>query len=199
MALPAIESLHELEGVLNEAAGRLSPSQVAVLAEHPAAVCSVLAVAAEMLAAGGAKHPVIETIGDFKPVRAGVEEARRQMVEPTCKGEPETLLTSDELAARVGLKSRQSVHDWLRKGRIVGWRGAKRGYLFPERQFDERNRPFKGFDRVIGLFGDSHAAWSWLTTPRPSLDGAMPLEMLARGEIDCVEKAAVGDLQGDFA
>lgn len=199
MALPARESLHELEGVLHEAAGRLSPTQVAVLVAHPDAVRSALAVAADMLAAGDAKQPGIETIGGFRPVRAGAEVARRQMVEPTCMGEPERLLTSDELAARVGLKSRQSVHDWLRKGRIVGWRGAKRGYLFPERQFDERNRPFKGFDRVIGLFGDSHAAWSWLTTPRPSLDGAMPLELLARGEIDSVEKAAVGDLQGDFA
>ena len=43
------------------------------------------------------------------------------------------------------------------------------------------------------------AAWVWLTTPRPSLDGAMPLELLARGEIDRVTDALRGDRQGDFA
>ena len=199
MTLSVGERVHELEGVLHEAAGRLSPTHVAALVAHPDAVRSALAVAADMLAADDAKQPGIETIGGFKPVRAGAEEARGRMLERICEGAPEKLLTSDELAARVGLKTRQSVHDWLRKGRIVGWRGAKRGFLFPERQFDERNRPFKGLDRVIGLFGDCHAAWSWLTTPRPSLDGSMPLKLLAEGEIDCVEKAAVGDLQGDFA
>ena len=193
------ERMHELEEVLHEAAGRLSATQVAALVARPDAVRSVLAVAAELLAADDAKQPGIETVGGFNPVRAAAEEAYGRMAERICEGAPETLLTSNELAARVGLKTRQSVHDWLRKGKIVGWRGAKRGYLFPERQFDERNRPLEGLDRVVCLFGDPYAAWSWLTTPRPSLDGAMPIKLLARGEIDLVEKAAVGDLQGDFA
>jgi hypothetical protein len=104
-----------------------------------------------------------------------------------------------ELAARVGLKTRQSVHDWLKKGRIAGWRGAKRGYVFPADQFDERGRPLEGLDRVIALFGDGYAAWTWLTTELASLDGATPLGLLAGGEIDRVAQAAKGDRQGDFA
>ena len=117
----------------------------------------------------------------------------------TREGRPETLLTSDELAVRVGLKTRQSVHDWLKKGRIVGWRGAKRGYVFPATQFDDRGRPFAGLDRVVRQFDDGYAAWVWLTTGRASLDGAEPLTLLAGGEIDRVAKAAEGDKQGDFA
>ena len=193
------ERMHELEEVLHEAAGRLSATQVAALVARPDAVRSVLAVAAELLAADDAKQPGIETVGGFESVHATDEKADGRMKQRMREGAPETLLTSDELAARVGLRTRQSVHDWLRKGRIVGWKGAKRGYLFPEGQFDERNRPLKGLDRVVGLFGDCYTAWSWLTTPRPSLDGAMPLELLAGGQIDRVEKAADGDLQGDFA
>ena len=52
-----------------------------------------------------------------------------------------------------------------------------------------------GLDRVTGLFADGYAAWVWLTTPRPSLDGAEPLALLARGEVERVAEAA----QGDFA
>ncbi|MCY3873654.1 MAG: hypothetical protein OXF88_05100 [Rhodobacteraceae bacterium] len=54
-------------------------------------------------------------------------------------------------------------------------------------------------DRVTALFADGYAAWVWLTTPRPSLDGAEPLALLARGEVERVAEAALGDRQGDFA
>ena len=193
------EQVRELEGVLHEAAGRLSPAHVAALVAHPDAVRSALAVAADVLTMDDAGRPEVETIVGAEPVRVGAGEAAGRMAGRTREGAPEALLTSDELAARVGLKTRQSVHDWLKKGRIVGWRGAKRGYVFPADQFDDRGRPLQGLDRVVGLFGDGYAAWVWLTTNRPSLDGAMPLTLLAGGEIDRVAKAAEGDRQGDFA
>ena len=44
-----------------------------------------------------------------------------------------------ELAIKARLKSRQSVHDWhdwRRKGRLVGWRNARCGYVFPAVQLD---------------------------------------------------------------
>ncbi len=98
------------------------------------------------------------------------------------------LLTSDELAERVGLRTRQSVHDWLKRDRIVGWRGARRGHVFLAAQLEERGRPL-----------DGHAAWAWLTTELSSLDGATPLTLLAAGETDRVARAAEGERQGDFA
>ena len=143
--------------------------------------------------------PEIETIRGAEPQPVDAEDAAGRLAARTNEGAPEALLTPDELAVRVGLKTRQSVHDWLKKGRIVGWRGAKRGYVFPAGQFDERGRPLEGLDRVVGLFGDGYAAWTWLTTELASLDGATPLRLLARGEIDRVAKAAEGDRQGDFA
>ena len=199
MARPRGEQVRELEGVLHEAAGRLSRAHVAVLVAHPDAVCSALAVAADVLTMDDPVRQEVETIGRAEPFRVGAEEAAVRMAERTREGASGTLLTSDELAARLGLKTRQSVHDWLRKGRIVGWRGAKRGHMFPAEQFDDRGRPIKGLDRVVGLFDDGYAAWMWLTTELASLDGAMPLALLAGGEIDRVAKAAEGDRQGDFA
>ena len=199
MARARDEKVRDLEGMLHEAAGCLSPAHVAALVAHPDAVRSALAVAADVLTKDEAARPAVEAIAGAEPLRIGAEEAAGRMAERTREGAPEVLLTSDELAARVGLKTRQSVHDWLKKGRIVGWRGAKRGYVFPAEQFDDRGRPLAGLERVIGLFGDGYAAWVWLTTRRPSLDGAKPLMLLAGGEADRVAKAAEGDKQGDFA
>ena len=199
MARVGGEMVRELESVLHEAAGRLSPEHAAVLVAHPDAVRSALAVAADVLTADDEAGSGVEVIAGAEPLRAGAEEAAGRMAEHARAGAPETLLTSDALAERVGLKTRQSVHDWLKKGWIVGWRGARRGHVFPAGQLDERGRPFDGLDRVAGLFDDGYAAWVWLTTELSSLDGAKPLTLLAGGEIDRVVKAAEGDQQGDFA
>ena len=199
MARTGGEKVRELEGVLHEAASHLSPAHVAALIAHPDAVRSALAVAANVLTIEGGARSGVETIAGVEPVRVEAGEASRRMTERTCAGTPETLLTSDELAERVGLKTRQSVHDWLKKGRIVGWRGARRGHVFPAAQLDSRGRPLDGLDRVTELFDDGYTAWVWLTTELSSLDGATPLTLLAAGEIDRVTKAAQGDRQGDFA
>ena len=190
--------MRELKGVLHEVAGHLSPAHVAALVAHPDAVRSALAVVADLLSTGHAEAAV-ETVAGAELRQVDSKAVAQRISGRTRKGRPEALLTSDELAARVGLKTRQSVHDWLRKGRIVGWRGAKRGYVFPAAQFDDRGRPLAGLDRAIQQFDDGYAAWVWLTTERASLDGATPLALLAAGEVNRVAKAAEGDKQGDIA
>ena len=191
---------NELEGVLHDDAGRLSPAHVAALVAHPEAVCSALAAAADALTTDEHERwPEVETIAGPAIPAVDTAEADRRLSARTRDGRPETLLTSEEPAARTGLRTRQSMHDWRRKGRIVGWQKARRGYVFPAEQPDKRNRPLLGLDRVTGLFADGYAAWVWPTTPRPSLDGATPLALLARGEVEQVAEAARGDRQGDFA
>ena len=198
MTLDQAEGVRELEGMLHEAVGHLSPAHVAALVAHPGAVRAALAVAADALVADEAGR-MVESIGSDERQRVGLSETARRMSARTRTGSPETLLTSDELAARIGLKTRQSVHDWLKRGRIVGWRGAKRGFVFPAEQLDDRDCPLEGLDRVAEEFDDSYAAWVWLTTERASLDGVKPLALLAKGEVDRVAEAAEGDKQGDFA
>lgn len=200
MTTARVTDTQELEDMLHHAVDRLSPAHVAALVAHPDAVPSALAAVADALSAGDReRRSSAETIESDTPLLVGAEEARGRLSERTRMGARESLLTSDELAVRAGFKTRQSVHDWRKKGRIVGWQNTRRGYVFPEAQFDDRNRPFSGLDRVIGQFGDGYAAWVWLTTPQPSLDGATPLTLLERGEIDRVVDAVQGDLQGDFA
>ena len=189
----------DLEEMLQDVARRLSPAHVAALIAHPEAVRSALAAAADALAAAEREHRSgIETISGPALPAVDAAEAQRRISARTREGTPETLLTTEELAARIGLKTRQSVHDWRRKGRIVGWQNARRGYVFPAEQLDRRNRPLSGLERVAAQFADGYAAWVWLTTPRPSLDGATPLALLARGEAERAVEAARGDRQGDF-
>lgn len=145
------------------------------------------------------RYPDAEDIGGFKPQRVDADEADRRMLVRTRSGDREELLSSDEFATRIGLKTRQSVHDWLRRGKIVGWEGAKRGYVFPADQLDELGRPLAGLERVVHRIGNGYAAWIWLTTPLPSLNRTKPLALLRQGESDNVVAAAEGDVQGDFA
>lgn len=133
-----------------------------------------------------------------EPTLVDTTEASRRLSSRMRDGAPETLLSVDELAAWVGLKTRRTVHEWRRTGRIVGWQNASRGWVFPAGQLDERNRPLPGLKDVAALFGDAYAAWVWLNTPLPSLDGAMPLALLADGQTERVADAARGDRQGDF-
>lgn len=190
----------ELEEMLQDVARRLSPAHVAALVARPEVVRSALAAAADALAAAEREYRSgIETITGPALPAIDAAETQRRISARTREGAPDTLLTTEELAARIGLKTRQSVHDWRRKGRIVGWQNARRGYVFPAEQLDGRNRPLPGLDRVAGRFADGYAAWVWLTTSRPSLDGAKPLALLGRGEVERVAEAAKGDRQGDFA
>ena len=187
-----------LATVVQDTTTSLGPRAVATLVAHPDAVRAALAVAADALSAKGIdKETAI--IRGTEPRLVDGPETDRRIAARTRMGKMEGLLTSAQLADLAGLKTRQSVHDWLKKGRIVGWQGAKRGYVFPVGQFDERGHPLKGLDLITPQFDDGYAAWCWLTAPHDALDGAEPLVLLCKGEAARVEAAAKGDLQGDFA
>lgn len=196
-------NVQELEGVLHSVAGALSHVHVAVLVEHPDAVRLALAAVADVLSSEhqrvSSAEAETEWLGDAEPQRVDAGESDTQMSSRSRPGRMEELLTSEELAARVGLKTRQSVHDWRRKGKIVGWQGAKRGYVFPAGQFDRSGKPLDGLERIVTHFSDGYTAWIWLNTARPSLSGAKPIVLLGKGEGDRVVAAAEGDAQGDFA
>ena len=53
-----------------------------------------------------------------------------------------------------------------------------------------------GVDRVAGLFADGYPARVWLTTPRPSLEGAELLALLARGQGRARGESRPGRLSG---
>ena len=193
-----MEEREALAGMLQATAGHLSRAHVAALVAHPHAVRSALAAAADILTVEDRERHGVEMVGGVAPTVVDSSEVSRRLSAHSLEGAQESLLSSDELATRAGLKARQSVHEWRKKGKIIGWQNARRGYVFPADQLDERNRPLQGLQYVAELFNDGYAAWVWLTTPLPSLEGTPPLALLAEGQIQRVANAARGDLQGDF-
>ena len=190
--------LEVLATMVQETARDLGPRAVAALVAHPDAVRAALAVAADALWTKSKGKGIVVIRGNESGQAQNVETSRR-IAERTRMGNQEDLLTSREFADRAGLKTRQSVHDWLKKGRIIGWQGAKRGYVFPAGQFNERGQLLAGLDRITPQFKDGYAAWRWLRAPLAALDGAEPLALLCKGEAALVEAAAKGHVQGDFA
>ena len=117
-------NIQELAALVHDAAEGLSARAVATLVAHPDVVRSALAVAADSLSAKSARDEdgqEAESIGDVETPVIDAREAERRILARTRPSGEGKLLTSDELAARVGLKTRQSVHDWLKRGRIIGW------------------------------------------------------------------------------
>ena len=187
-----------LATVVEETARNLGPNAVAALVDHPDAVGADLAVVADALWTNGAEKgiAVIES-AELRLLHAA--ETDRRITDHPRMGKKEELLSSERFADRAGLKTRQSVHDWLKKGRIIGWQGCKRGHVFPAGQFDDRGQPFEGLVRIASQVEDGHAAWRWLTAPLPAPDGAEPLALFGKRDTALVAADANGDLQGDFA
>lgn len=196
------QDLDQLVQLVRQAAERLPPQAIQQLIGHPGVVHSALAAAASTLdiAQKTALTDRTETLGcDTPSPQLSRQAATQRLAAHTRPGHPDDLLSADQFADRTGVKTRQSVHDWRRKGRILGWSGTKRGLVFPAAQLDERGRPPPDLDRILPFFPDHYSAWRWLNTPLPALDGQTPLARLRAGEGDRVVAAAAGDVQGDFA
>ena len=180
-----IRERSELEGMLNDATGRLRPAHVAALVAHPEAICSALAAADALTDGDGERRSEVETItGPVLPTVDATETGRRLSARAR-DGAPQRPLTWEELAARTGLKTRQTVHDWRRKSRIVGWQNARPGYVYPAEQLDGRNRPQPALDRVVGLFANGYARvcvrFHIERGPPDALGGHSPVHVAGQG------------------
>lgn len=106
-------------------------------------------------------------------------------------------LTSDEMAKRLGV-SRPTVVAWRNEGKLIGWQGVRRGYRFPAEQLNRRGKPLPGLAEIVTLLDDHYSAWLWLTDTLASLEGRRPIDLLRKGQVEAVVRAAQGYEQGDF-
>ena len=86
---------------------------------------------------------------------------------------------------------RSTLHDWHKRGAVIGLLKGERKHVFPLAQFVD-GRPVKGMSDVTRIIGNPRAAWQWLIQPKPSLSGT-PLDRLKAGKIDEVVAAAERD------
>lgn len=95
-----------------------------------------------------------------------------------------------EIEKSFGTK-RSTLHDWQRRGAVIGLLKGERKHVFPLAQFVD-GRPVKGMSEVTRIVGNPRAAWQWLIQPKPSIGGT-PLDVLKAGRIDEVVAAAERD------
>jgi len=86
---------------------------------------------------------------------------------------------------------RSTLHDWQKRGAIIGLLKGERKHVFPLAQFVD-GRPVEGMPQVTKIIGNPRAAWQWLTQTKPSIGGT-PLDGLKKGRLRDVVDAAARD------
>lgn len=84
-----------------------------------------------------------------------------------------------------------TLHDWQRRGAVIGLLKGERKHVFPLAQFVD-GRPVEGMSALTRIIRNPRAAWQWLIQPKPSIGGS-PLDRLKAGHLDEVIDAAERD------
>lgn len=117
--------------------------------------------------------------------RAAGIEARDQLL-----GAEGGVWPVERVAKFLGL-SRQGVDKRRKANRLIGLAMGRHGYLYPSWQFS-RTGTVSGLEDVLDILR-RHDAWSqviFMLSPNDRLDGATPLEVLRRGQVEEVKRAA---------
>ncbi len=95
-----------------------------------------------------------------------------------------------EIERQFGTK-RSTLHEWQKRGAVVGLLKGERKHVFPLAQFVD-GRPVEGMSEVVRRIGNPRVAWQWLIQPKPSIGGT-PLDRLKKGHTSQVVEAAEHD------
>lgn len=95
-----------------------------------------------------------------------------------------------EIERKFGTR-RSTLHEWQKRGAVIGLLKGERKHVFPLAQFVD-GRPMEGVSDVVRVIGNPRAAWQWLVQSKPSIGGT-PLERLRKGHISQVVEAAERD------
>ena len=103
--------------------------------------------------------------------------------------------SAEEARVALGGLSKEAVLKRYRKGQLLGWREARQNAVrFPVWQFVE-GRTLQGLEKVLAELPLAKAVDEWARLkfflgPRGDLGGQRPLDLLRRGDVDAVVRAA---------
>jgi hypothetical protein len=104
-------------------------------------------------------------------------------------------LSAEETRTALGGISKEAVLKRYRKGRLLGWREARQNAVrFPAWQFVDE-KPLPGLEEVLAVLNRSPSLDDWarilfFLNRRSSVGVERPLDLLRRGEIEPVKRAA---------
>ncbi|MCL2716393.1 MAG: hypothetical protein FWD68_17960 [Alphaproteobacteria bacterium] len=124
-------------------------------------------------------------------------EAKRRLAEITVSVRLEDwagpVAGPTEIERRFGT-SRSTLHEWHKRGAVIGILKGERKHVYPLAQFVD-GRPVAGMAGLTKVIINPRAAWRWLILDKPSI-GGKPLDLLKRGDITRVIDAAKRDFSG---
>jgi len=123
-----------------------------------------------------------------------IEEGRRRLAAYVTLGRLEDwagpVAGPGEIEKTFGTR-RSTLHDWHKRGAVIGLLKGERKHVFPLAQFVD-GRPVEGMSEVSRIIGNPRVAWQWLVQPKPSIGGT-PLDQLKQGNVSEVVDAAERD------
>ncbi len=137
------------------------------------------------------KVPVEVSQGDGHGEMLDIEEGRRRLAAYATPVRLEDwagpVAGPSEIEQTFGTR-RSTLHDWHKRGAVIGLLKGERKHVFPLAQFVD-GRPVEGMTEVNRIIGNPRAAWHWLIQPKPSI-GDTPLNRLKQGRVSEVLDAA---------
>jgi hypothetical protein len=105
------------------------------------------------------------------------------------------LLDGKQVQQLLGVRSRQAVHDLVRRRRLLGLPAEKGRLAFPAFQFTGAGRPHPALPDILEAFAEAvvspYTVASWFVTPQPLLEGETPARWLQSGrDQELVREAA---------
>jgi hypothetical protein len=198
----ALKATGKAVAAMTAATGRLSPEQQRQIAVHEkdlteameAAVAHLSARRPEKLIPLGVNKTIEFSQGSGLGQLLEIDEGRRRIADYSTPVRLEDwagpVAGPGEIEKAYGTK-RSTLHDWQKRGAIIGLLKGERKHVFPLAQFVD-GRPVEGMAQVTKLIGNPRTAWYWLIQLKPSI-GATPLDRLKAGHLPEVLDAAERD------
>ncbi|MBO0133326.1 MULTISPECIES: antitoxin Xre/MbcA/ParS-like domain-containing protein [Rhizobium/Agrobacterium group] len=202
LSKPALAATGKVMVVVSAVAARLSVEQQHRIADDEtelahiveAAVAELAAKPGHVLAEVSVEKPVEVSRGAGLGQSVDMEEGRRRLDEFATPTRIEDwagpVAGPGDIEKKFGTK-RSTLHDWHKRGAVVGLLKGERKHVFPLAQFVD-GRPVEGMPQVTKIIRNPRVAWQWLIQPKPSIGGT-PLDNLKMGNLDEVLDAAERD------
>ncbi|AAK91008.1 hypothetical protein HGO34_23090 [Agrobacterium vitis] len=202
LSKPALAATGKVMAVVSAVAARLSVEQQHRIADDEtelahiveAAVAELAAKPGHVLAEVSVEKPVEVSRGAGLGQSVDMEEGRRRLDEFATPTRIEDwagpVAGPGDIEKKFGTK-RSTLHDWHKRGAVVGLLKGERKHVFPLAQFVD-GRPVEGMPQVTKIIRNPRVAWQWLIQPKPSIGGT-PLDNLKMGNLDEVLDAAERD------
>lgn len=201
----ALKTTDRAVTALAAAAARLSPEQQQRIVAHEKDLAKAVEKVVQAIAAREAsasdlivldvQTPVEVSMGEGFGELLSEKEGRQRLEDYATPMKLEDwagpIAGPGEIERDYGIR-RSTLHDWQKRGAVIGLLKGERKHVFPLAQFID-GRPIEGMAQIRKIIKDPRVAWLWLIKRHPGTGRRPPLDRLKEGRIEEVVAVARRD------